>query len=98
MQNNFHWVLLSKRKQKGWTRKQLAQTLYVSEEDLKLIENGVLPKDDFVLISKLEGFYKISLRKDGQNFFKSSSMSEEVDKIAEEKVEREFMGSEIEID
>ena len=98
LQDNFHWALLSKRKQKGWTRKQLAQTLYVSEEDLKLVENGVLPKDDLVLVSKLESFYKISLRKDGQNFFKSVSMSEEVDKIAEEKVEREFSGNEIEID
>jgi len=87
LKDNSHWTLLSMRKQRGMSRKQLAQTLYVSEEDLKLVENGVLPKDDFVLIGKLEGFYKISLRKDGQNFFKPATMSEEVEKISEEMVD-----------
>lgn len=63
LSDNFHWVLGSRRKQLNLTRKQLAQSVGSSEEDIKALENGVLPHNDYVLISKLETYLKINLRK-----------------------------------
>ena len=63
--NNFHWIIGSRRKQLNLTRKQLAELINASEEDLKMIENGILPQSDYVFINKLETYLKISLRKDG---------------------------------
>lgn len=60
---NFHWLLQKRRKELQLTRKQVADKVGVSDYEMKLIENGILPKDDFILISKLEQFYFISLRK-----------------------------------
>lgn len=61
--NNFNWLLQSRRREMRLTRKQVADKIGISEYELKLVENGILPKDDFVIVSKLEQFYSISLRK-----------------------------------
>ena len=66
--DNFHWILSKKRKDLGLSRKQVAQRVNVNENDLKMIENGVLPSNDFVLINKLMNFYEVNLRKDGKDF------------------------------
>lgn len=64
--NNFHWILQKKRKDRGMTRKQVAASLNITENELKMAECGVLPREDFVITSKLEEYYKINLRKQGQ--------------------------------
>lgn len=69
--DNFHWVIAAKRRQLGITRKKLADAISANEIDVKMIENGVLPSDDFVLISKIQNHLGINLRKDGQEFGKS---------------------------
>jgi len=61
---NFHWEVASRRKQLNLSRKQLASAINVPEEDLKMIENGNLPHNDYILISKLENYLKINLRRD----------------------------------
>ena len=61
--DNFHWVLLEKRKGKALTRKKLAEMVGESETNIKMIESGVLPMNNFILVNKLESFYGISLRK-----------------------------------
>lgn len=66
LMENFHWELGKLRKARCMTRKQLAGALNVSEEDIKSVENGILPADDFVLVSKIEKFYGISLRRGAQ--------------------------------
>lgn len=69
--DNFHWVIAAKRRQLGITRKKLADAISANETDVKMIENGVLPSDDFVLINKIQNYLGINLRKDGQEFGKS---------------------------
>jgi ribosome-binding protein aMBF1 (putative translation factor) len=59
---NFHWELLKKRKARNLTRKQVALTVGESEENLKLIEAGILPESNFILVNKLENYYGINLR------------------------------------
>ena len=66
--NHFHWQIREKRKQRNMTRKQVAVALNVREIDIKMIENGILPSDDYVLISKIQSYFGINLRKDGQDF------------------------------
>ena len=60
---NFHWKIVQRRRERGLTRKQVANAIGESELDLKVIENGVLPANNFVLISKLEDYYGMALRK-----------------------------------
>jgi ribosome-binding protein aMBF1 (putative translation factor) len=60
---NFHWILMEKRKSRGLTRKKAAEALGESELNIKMIENGVLPMNNFVLVNKLESYYGVSLRK-----------------------------------
>jgi ribosome-binding protein aMBF1 (putative translation factor) len=60
---NFHWEIARARKVKNLSRAQLARALDVPEHSIKLIENGELPSDDFVLVSKVERFLGIKLRK-----------------------------------
>ncbi len=68
LKDNFQWEILSARKKKGLNRKQVANAIGMTENDVKLIENGLLPKEDFVLVNKIQDFYKINLRKDGKDF------------------------------
>lgn len=62
---NFHWVLSQRRKRMNISRKQLATAVGGTEQEIKLLENGVLPTNDFILISAVERHCGISLRKDG---------------------------------
>lgn len=62
--NDFRWIISTKRKERNMTRRQLAQALGVSEFDVKSLENGVLPADDYILISKVEKYFSVNLRKD----------------------------------
>ncbi len=45
------------------TRAKLAQMIQSTEENVKMIELGELPADDFVLISRIEQAFGINLRK-----------------------------------
>jgi len=66
--DNFHWTIAQKRKEANISRKQLAEKTGVLENDIKLIENGILPHEDYILINKIEQIFNINLRKDGINF------------------------------
>lgn len=70
LKENFHWDIVRKRKDRGLGRKQVASAIGCSENDLKSLENGILPSNDFVLINRLEQYYKINLRK-GSGFNES---------------------------
>ena len=60
---NFHWILVRKRKDKMITRKKLASEVGESELSIRMIESGVLPANNFVLVNKLESYYGVTLRK-----------------------------------
>ncbi|MDP4039056.1 MAG: hypothetical protein Q8P57_00535 [Candidatus Pacearchaeota archaeon] len=62
--DNFHWVIARNRRKKGISRDQLAFKIGVSEEEIKMIEMGELPRDDFVLVNRIESFFGINLRKE----------------------------------
>ncbi len=62
---NFHWEIGRQRKKRNLTRHKLAEMIMASENDVKMIELGELPYDDFVLISRIEQLFGINLRKFG---------------------------------
>lgn len=66
--DNFHWQVISARKSRNLSRKQLGDAVGVSENVIKTLENGLLPSDDFILISKVEAYLKLNLRKDGKSY------------------------------
>jgi len=61
---NFQWKIIRARRARGFGRKQFADAIGVSEEDMMELEYGNLPNDDFVLINKVQSFLRINLRKD----------------------------------
>jgi len=86
--DNFHWEIVRVRRHKGLTRKQLAEAVGVSEEDFKVIEfGGELPKDDFVLINKVENYLGINLRKEKK---KDEVTLLELQKMDEKKIQEQI--------
>lgn len=68
LKDNFHWEIGKARKERSLTRLQLANAINVPENAIKMVENGELPSDDFVLVNKLQNYLGIQLRKDGKTF------------------------------
>lgn len=93
--SNFHWIIQKTRREKGLTRKQFALALSVPEQDVKLIENGRLPKNDFVLVNKIQDYLGINLRKDGKDFSKTAR--EMIEESSEEEKKNNLKDEEIEI-
>jgi len=100
--DNFHWYISKTRKNAGLTRKQLAQLINEREETIKMIEYGILPSSDFVVINKIQDALGINLRKDKINMNKS--MHELLETKEQEKIEQKIdeeiksiQGSEIQI-
>jgi len=60
---NFHWIVMRARRSKKLTQEQLAKELQESEAAIKMVEKGVLPENDNLLISKLESFLGIKISK-----------------------------------
>lgn len=58
---NFHWILQRERRKKGFTTKQLSDTLSESETALKMLERNVLPENSVQLIKRLEQFFNVRL-------------------------------------
>jgi len=87
LKENFHWEIIRLRKAKGITRKQLAEALGASEYDIKMIENGVLVKEDYSLINSIQKYFNINLRKDGRNDFISPLQQALAAKRTEKKPE-----------
>lgn len=84
LRDNFQWQVSAKRRQLNLSRKQVAAAIGVKENDVKMIENGLLPQDDYVLVNKIQNYFGINLRKDGKDF--TTPMREVVEKAALKEV------------
>ena len=76
------------------------KALSIEEYELMMFERGILLKDDFILMNKLQQYFQINLRKDGQDF--GQNMRSKVDKASPKKEEKGnnkvgIAGSDIEI-
>ncbi|MCH7567964.1 MAG: hypothetical protein IIA87_00950 [Nanoarchaeota archaeon] len=85
--DNFHWVVIRARRNINLTRKKLASAIGVPEDELKIVEFGGLPRDDFVLINKIENRLGINLRKEKK---KDEITLAELQKMDERKIREEI--------
>ena len=96
LKDNFHWDIARRRRSKGVTRKDLAEAIGCSEEEVKTIELGELPRDDFVLINKIEDYLGINLRKEkkpeGPTLSQLQEMKEDKVRGEIEKIQKREMG------
>jgi ribosome-binding protein aMBF1 (putative translation factor) len=61
--DNFHWIIQTERRRKGFTTGQLAASISESESAIKLLEKGMIPSKSLDLIRALEQFLKVRLIK-----------------------------------
>ncbi|MAE49613.1 hypothetical protein CMI48_02175 [Candidatus Pacearchaeota archaeon] len=61
---HWHWHISQARRRKGLTRKQFGQVAGVSEQQMKLLENGILPPNASMLVTKVQDGLGVRLRKD----------------------------------
>lgn len=61
--DNFHWIIQTQRRRKGFTTKQMADIIGESESALKMLEKGLIPTKSLGLIEKIEQFLSIRIIK-----------------------------------
>jgi len=87
--DNFHWIIMRARRNKKLTQKQFAEAIEESEEAIIMAEKGILPKNDFVLVNKIENYLKIRIK---DELAREKSFEKEVEKVKEgflQNVERD---------
>jgi len=87
--DNFHWEISKERRKRNLSRKKFGEVIGESESVVKMVENGILPSEDFFLINKIQDKLGINLRKDGKDFQQSARGMLDKDKEREigEKIE-----------
>ncbi len=61
--DNFHWIIMRTRRLKKLTQEQLAKEISESVAAIKMVEEGILPEDDYRLVNKIGSFLGIKLVK-----------------------------------
>jgi len=73
--DNFHWTIQRIRRERKITREQFAKSVGESDETIRLVESGFLPSNDYKIISKIENYLGVSLRKMGSSGFPDTSQA-----------------------
>jgi ribosome-binding protein aMBF1 (putative translation factor) len=66
--DNFHWTIQRIRRVRKITREQFSKGIDEPEATIRMIEGGFLPEDNYKIISKIEKYLGVSLRKNGSGF------------------------------
>lgn len=71
--DNFHWTIQRIRRNKKITREQFAKGINENESITRMLEQGILPNNDYRIITKVENYLGINLKnKEFLNFLKAS--------------------------
>ena len=79
--DNFHWVIMRKRRALKMTQSELAKAIFEPVVAIESAEKGILPKDHLALIKKFENFLEVSLFKAPKRYFGPSILAEESKEI-----------------
>jgi len=63
--DNFQWTIQRVRRSRKITREQFAKGIGESEATIRMLESGILPNNDYKIITKAENFLGINLKKQG---------------------------------
>ena len=66
---NFHWTIQRIKRARRITREQFAKAIGESEATIRMVEQGFLPENNYKVISKIESYLGVSLRKPGASGF-----------------------------
>lgn len=72
--DNFHWTIQRIKRIRKITREEFAKAIGENEATMRMIEQGFLPNNDYKIISKIENYLGVSLRKPGTSGFPDTSM------------------------
>ena len=67
--DNFQWTIQRVRRNRKITREQFAKGIGESEAIVRMVEQGVLPNNDYRIINKIEGYLGVNLHKPGSSGF-----------------------------
>ncbi len=73
--DNFHWVIQRIRRARKITREEFAKGINEPEATVRMIEQGILPENNYKIITKIEEYLKINLRKTGSSGFLDTTPS-----------------------
>ncbi|MCL5018294.1 MAG: hypothetical protein M1416_00810 [Candidatus Pacearchaeota archaeon] len=79
---NFHWKIQQVKRTKRITRDEFAKGIGESEATVRMIEQGILPANDYKIVNKIESFLGITLRKPGTSGFPDTSSKYVLDNSA----------------
>ncbi len=68
LRENFHWTIQRIKRARKITREEFAKAIGESEANIRLIEQGILPNNDYKIINKIESYLKINLRKGSSGY------------------------------
>ena len=85
---NFSWEIIRARRTKGLTRKHLGKLVGADEDSIKLLENGLLPNPDFILINKIQTALNLNLRKDKKDFSKEITLKEIKEEVKKQEAQQ----------
>ncbi len=74
--DNFHWTIQRIRRNRKITREEFAKGIGESEATVRMIEQGILPDNNYTILNKVEGYLRVSLRKSGVTGFPNTDMGE----------------------
>ncbi len=86
---NFSWEIARTRRAKGLTRKHLGKLIGADEDSIKLLENGLLPSPDFILINKIQTALNLNLRKDKKDFSKEVTIKDIKEEVKKQEDKQE---------
>jgi transcriptional regulator with XRE-family HTH domain len=75
--DNFNWTIQRIRRNRKITREQFSKGIGEPESSIRMIEQGVLPGNDYKIINKIEGYLGVSLRKQGSSGFPNTAVEEQ---------------------
>lgn len=75
--DNFNWTIQRIRRNRKITREQFSKGIGEPESSIRMIEQGVLPGNDYKIINKIEGYLGVSLRKQGSSGFPNTPVGEQ---------------------
>jgi|WetSurMetagenome_2_1015567.scaffolds.fasta_scaffold167116_2 ribosome-binding protein aMBF1 (putative translation factor) len=95
---NFHWEIQRAKRLKKITREEFAKGIGESEISVRMIEQGILPSNDYKIINKIESFLGISLRKSGTSGFPNTERKYRLDNSLIAREEKELPAKKLSFD
>lgn len=87
--DNFHWTIQRIRRNRKITREQFAKGIGEPESTVRMIEQGILPENNYKIISKIESYLGISLKKPGTTGFPNTAVTEQGRRFNQDKATNE---------